>query len=166
MVAVAAERGLELLVARRNTARLRARGAIEVGAGHYPVMVALHSTWLIAALAEVLLLHRPFHWILGLAMLCLVAATQALRYWVINTLGERWTTRVLVLPGEPLITGGPFRWLRHPNYLAVALEVIALPLVHGAWWTALGFGVANLLLLSQRLRVENRALDEFGSVVR
>lgn len=165
MAAVAAERGLELVVARRNTARLRARGAVEVGAGHYPVMVALHSCWLIAALAEVLLLHRPFHWVLGMSMLFLVAATQAMRYWVISALAGRWTTRVLVLPGEPLVASGPFRWLRHPNYLAVAIEIVALPLVHGAWWTALGFGVGNLLLLRHRLRVENGALAEFGDPI-
>lgn len=165
MTAVAVERGLELVIARRNTRCLRVRGAVEVGAGHYPVMVALHSAWLIAALAEVFLLHRPFRWVLGMSMLALVAATQVLRYWVINTLGGRWTTRVLVLPGEPLVTDGPFRWLRHPNYLAVALEVVALPLVHGAWWTALVFGVGNLLLLRHRVGVENRALAEFVGAV-
>ncbi|HXT21632.1 MAG TPA: isoprenylcysteine carboxylmethyltransferase family protein, partial [Thermoanaerobaculia bacterium] len=83
-----------------------------------------------------------------------------LRYWVIATLGERWTTRVLVLPNAPLVAGGPYRWLRHPNYLAVAVEVFALPLVHTAWLTALVCGAANLAVLALRIRVENAALDE------
>jgi methyltransferase len=155
---VAAERLYELAINRRHERRLRAQGAVEVGAGHYPVMAALHTALLLAAPAEVLLLERPFSPWLGLPMLALVAVTMAVRYWVIATLGERWTTRVLVLPGAPLVGGGPYRWLRHPNYLAVAVEVPALALVHGAWVTALAFGLANLAVLAVRLRAEERAL--------
>lgn len=158
--AVAGERVAELVVSRRHERGLAAGGAREVGAGHYPVMVTLHTGLLLAAPAEVLLLDRPFLPWLGWPMLGLVAATMALRWWVIATLGERWTTRVWVLPGAPLVAGGPYRWLRHPNYLAVAVEVVALPLVHTAWWTAAAFGAANLWLLAHRIRVEDRALAD------
>lgn len=155
---VAVLRLVELRVSRRNRRRLLARGAREVGAGHYPVMVALHTAFLIAAPLEVWLLGRPIVAPLALAAAALLAAGMALRWWVISTLGERWTTRVLVLPGAPPVTAGPFRYLRHPNYLGVALEVAALPLVHTAWLTALVFSLANGWLLAVRVRVEERAL--------
>jgi len=155
---VAGERLLELVVSRRHERALRARGAVEAGAAHYPVMVALHSLLLLGAAAEVVLLRRPFLPWLGWPMLALVGATMTLRYWVVATLGERWTTRVLVLPGVPLVARGPFRLLRHPNYLAVAVEAFALPLVHTAWVTALVCGLLNLGLLALRIRVENGAL--------
>jgi len=158
VAAVAAERVVELFVSRRNERRLRARGAFEAGAGHYPLMVALHAGFLAACVAEVWLLGRPFLPWLGGPMLALVAGTMALRWWVVATLGRRWTTRVIVLPGEPLVAGGPFRLLRHPNYLAVAVELVALPLGHTAWWTAVAFGGANLALLRHRIRVEEAAL--------
>jgi methyltransferase len=158
VLAVGAERLAELAVSRRHERALAARGAREVGRGHYPVMVALHGGLLLAAPAEVWLAGRPFLPWLGGPMLALLAATMALRWWVVATLGERWTTRVWVLPRAPLVTGGPYRWLRHPNYLGVAVEVVALPLVHTAWWTAAAFGAANLLLLRHRIRVEQRAL--------
>jgi len=158
IAAVAVERLVELVVSRRHERALRARGAVEAGASHYPLMVALHAALLAGAPAEVLLLDRPFLPWLGWPMLALVAATMTLRYWVIATLGERWTTRVLVLPGAPLVARGPYRWLRHPNYLAVTVEVFALPLVHTAWLTALVCGAANLAVLALRTRVENAAL--------
>lgn len=156
---VAGERLAELVVSRRHERRLAGRGGRAVGDGHYPVMVILHTGFLVACVAEVALLGRPFLPWLGWPMLALVAATMALRWWVIATLGERWTTRVWVVPGEPRVTGGPFRWLRHPNYLAVAVELVALPLVHTAWLTAIVFGGADLLLLRHRIRVEDRALE-------
>jgi methyltransferase len=159
---VALERLGELVLSRRHERILRTRGAWEAGAGHYPLMVAVHVALLAAAPVEVLLLDRPFLPWLGWPMLGLVGATMALRYWVVATLGERWTTRVLVLPAAPLLGGGPFRFLRHPNYLAVALEVVALPLVHTAWLTALVCGVANLLVLALRIRVEDEALGRSG----
>lgn len=158
IAAIAAERVAELVVSRRHERRLRARGAREHGARHYPAMVALHAGLLVAAPLEVQLLQRPFVPALGWPLLALVAATMTLRWWVVRTLGERWTTRVLVVPGAPLVTRGPFRWLPHPNYLAVAVEVVALPLVHTAWWTALAFGLANLAVLAARIGVEDRAL--------
>lgn len=158
VAAVAVERLVELVISRRHERALRARGAVEAGAGHYPLMVGLHAALLVGAPAEVLLLDRPFLPWLGWPMLAVVAATMALRYWVVATLGERWTTRVLVLPGAPLVARGPYRFLRHPNYLAVVLEVAALPLVHTAWITALVCSLANLLVLALRIRVEDAAL--------
>jgi methyltransferase len=158
VAAVAVERLVELVISRRHERALRARGAVEAGAGHYPLMVAVHAALLAGAAAEVLLLDRPFLPWLGWPMLAVVVATMALRYWVIATLGERWTTRVLVLPAVPLVARGPYRFLRHPNYLAVVLEVMALPLVHTAWITALVCGVLNLLVLALRIRVEDAAL--------
>lgn len=158
IVAIAAERLAELVVNRRHQRRLVARGAYEAGRRHFPVMVALHTGLLVAAPAEAILLDRPFLPWLGWPMLALVVATTAMRWWVIRLLGDRWTIRVWVLPGAPLVTGGPYRFLRHPNYLGVAVEVFALPLVHTAWWTALAFGLGNLWLLAHRIRVEDRAL--------
>ena len=155
---VALGRGVELLVAERHRRRLLARGAVEAGAGHYPWMVALHATWLVAAPAEVWLLGRPFLPALAFPMLALFLLATALRWWVIAILGDRWTTRILVPPGEPLVTGGPYRFFRHPNYLAVVVELAALPLVHTAWLTALLASAANAALLAVRITVEERAL--------
>jgi methyltransferase len=149
---------VELILSRRHEGALRARGAVEHGARHYPAMVAVHGLLLAAAPLEVLLLGRPFLPWLGWPMLALVGGTMALRYWVVATLGERWTTRVMVLRDVPLVSRGPYRLLPHPNYLAVAIEVVALPLVHTAWLTAVVFGVANSLVLAHRIRAEDAAL--------
>jgi methyltransferase len=148
----------ELRLAKRNERLARAAGAIEAGAGHYPWMVALHSLFLAACVVEVWILERPFAPRAAGAMLLLLAGATGLRYWTITTLGERWTTRVLVRPGVPLVTRGPYRWLRHPNYLAVVIEIAALPLVHGAWLTAVIFSVLNAALLMVRIAAENEAL--------
>lgn len=155
---VGAERLVELVVSRRNARRLLAAGAVEAGGGHYPTMVVLHSAFLAAAPLEVWLLGRPFVPALAAAMLAVVVAAMALRYWVIASLHGRWTTRVLVLPGAPAVTSGPYRFLRHPNYLAVVAEIAALPLVHSAWLTAALFTVANAVLLTVRVRAEEAAL--------
>lgn len=160
---VAGERLIELAISRRHERSLRARGARESGQGHYPAMVLLHTAWLIAAPLEVWLLDRPLLPSLALAAGVALAATMALRYWVIATLGDRWCTRVLVPPGEPPVTGGPYRWLRHPNYLAVAVEVFALPLIHTAWLTAAVLGTANLVVLGVRIRAEDRALAGYAA---
>ena len=159
VVLVALERGVELIVARRNLRRLLARGAVEAGAGHYRWMVLLHGSFLVAAPLEVWTQNRPFVPVLGGVVLAVVALTMALRYWVIATLDGRWTTRVVCLPGEPPVTGGPYRYLRHPNYLAVVLEIAALPLVHTAWITALLYSAANAWLLTVRVRTEEAALE-------
>jgi methyltransferase len=153
----------ELRLAARHRAHLLARGAHEVGAGHYPWMVLLHAGWLVAAPLEVWFLGRPFHPLAGGIACGAFLAAMALRYWVIATLGERWTTRILVLPGAPVVAAGPYRFIRHPNYLAVIVEIAALPLVHGAWWTALGFSLANAALLAVRIRAEEAALTASSS---
>lgn len=155
---VAVERLAEIVVSRRNTAWSLARGGEEHGAGHYPVMVALHSMLLVGAATEVMVAPRPFVPALGWPMLGLVVAAQVLRWWCIRTLGRRWSTRVVVVPGLPLVDTGPYRVLRHPNYLAVVVEGIALPLVHSAWVTAALFTALNLALLRVRVQVEETAL--------
>lgn len=161
LLAVAAERAFELHLSRRNAAAARARGGLEFGRGHYPVMVGLHTAFLAACAAEVLLLDRPFRLPLFLAMLALVLAAQALRYAAVRALGPAWNTRVIVVPGAPAARSGPYRRLRHPNYLAVVLEVAALPLLHGAWLTALSFSVLNGALLAfVRIPCEERALRQ------
>lgn len=156
--AVAVERLAELVVARRNLAWSLQRGAVEFGASHYPVMVVLHVGLLVGCVAEVLLLNRPFIPALGWSMLVVLIAAQALRWWCISTLGPRWNTRVLVIPGAPRVNAGPYRLIPHPNYVAVVAEGIALPLVHSAWITALTFTVLNAMLLRRRISVENSAL--------
>lgn len=160
ILAVVAERICELLLTRRNAARMAARGGFAAGDAHYPAMVALHTALLVGAPLEVFLLARPFLPWLGWPMLALVAATMALRYWAITTLGDRWTTRIFVVPGEPPVSGGPYRYLRHPNYLAVILEVAALPLVHTAWLTAALGSLANAFVLRTRIRAEEAALAQ------
>lgn len=158
VAAVGAERLTEVVVAERNRSWSRRRGGAESGAAHYPVMVALHLGLLAGCLLEVGLLHRPFVPALGWSMLALVVAAQGLRWWCIATLGRQWNTRVIVVPGAPRISTGPYRLIPHPNYVAVAVEGLALPLVHGAWLTALVFTVLNAALLRVRIRVEADAL--------
>ncbi len=157
---LAAERLYELRISRRNAERALARGAVEAGRAHFAWMRALHAGFLAACALEVALLARPFDARLGLPMLALALAAQALRYWAIATLGARWNVRVIVTPGEPVVTSGPYRWLRHPNYAAVVLEGFAIPLIHSALLTALAFSALNAWLLRVRIRVEERALAE------
>jgi methyltransferase len=156
--AVALERLAELVVSKRNLAWSRARGGSEYGAGHYPAMVVLHTGLLVACCVEAITLHRPFLAWLGIPMLAVVLAAQGLRWWCIATLGHQWNTRVVVVPGAMRVTGGPYRLIAHPNYVAVVTEGIALPLVHTAWITALVFTVLNAALLATRIRIENQAL--------
>jgi methyltransferase len=153
-----AERLGELLLSRRNARRAFARGGREVGQRHYRVMALLHTLFLFSCVAEVLLLERPF--IPALAALALVVAlgAQLLRYWAIFTLGERWNVRIIFVPGEAPVTGGPYRYMRHPNYLAVILELAFVPLLHGAFLTAVLFTLANAVLLTVRIRAEEAAL--------
>lgn len=155
---VAAGRLVELRIAARNRRRLLARGGVEAAPGHYRWMVLLHAALLISCPLEVWLLGRPFLPALAAVMLLLVVLATALRYWVIRTLDGRWTTRIVVLPGEPPVTGGPYRFLRHPNYLAVCTEIACLPLVHTAWLSAIGFSLLNAWVLRVRSRAEEAAL--------
>lgn len=158
LFAVGVERLAELFLAQRNLAWSRARGGVEIGAGHYPVMVILHLALLVGCVVEVTVMQRPFIPALAWPMLALVVAAQGLRWWCITTLGRQWNTRVVVIPGAPRIDGGPYRWISHPNYVAVAIEGLSLPLVHSAWVTALAFTTLNAALLSNRVSVENSAL--------
>lgn len=155
---VGVERLAELVVAKRNMAWSLARGGRETGFGHYPFMVVLHTGLLAGCLAEVWLADRDFVAVLGWPMLALVVAAQVLRWWCIRTLGRQWNTRIVVVPGLPLVTGGPYRLFPHPNYVAVVVEGFALPLVHSAWLTAAVFTVVNAGLLAVRIRAENQAL--------
>jgi len=158
ILAIGIERLAELIVSKRNAQWAFAHGGQEFGRRHYPVMVTIHTALLIGCAVEVWALHRPFIAWLGWPMLALVAGSQALRWWCVGTLGHRWNTLVIVLPQAPLIRRGPYRWLHHPNYVAVVVEGVALPLVHTAWLTAIAFTLANTLLLTVRIRVENGAL--------
>lgn len=145
------QRGAELVLARRNTRRLLARGAVEHGAGHYPLIVALHAAWLLAICLWGA--SRPVSpgWLAAFALL------QLGRFWVLASLGPRWTTRIIVLP-QPLVARGPFRWLRHPNYTVVVAEIAVAPMVLGLVWVAVVFSVLNALVLWVRIRAENAAL--------
>ena len=154
---MAAQRLAELAYARRNESRLRARGAVESGARHYPLFILLHGAWLLA----VFLLIPPDRapsW----PLLAVFVLLQAARVWVVATLGPYWTTRVLSLPGAPLVRRGPYRWVRHPNYLVVAAEIAVLPLVFDAWPIAVVFSLANALLLRYRIGIEEGALAGRG----
>lgn len=142
----------ELVIAKRNTAALMAQGAREVGAGHYPVMVAMHSAWIAALLV--------FGWSqpASLPWLAIYAVLQIFRIWILGTLGRRWTTRVVVLDDETLVARGPFRFVRHPNYMLVVAEIIVAPMVLGLWWVAVIWTVLNALMLRHRIAVEDAAL--------
>jgi methyltransferase len=149
---VTLQRLVELPIARANTKRLLAEGGHEVGASHYPIIVALHAAWLVTLwwLAP----DRP----IDIPFLLLFLLIEAGRVWVLRTLGNRWTTRIIVMPGEKLIEAGPYRFVRHPNYLVVIGEIAVLPLVFGLWDVAIIFSLLNAAMLTVRIRTENRAL--------
>ena len=155
---VALERLAELVVSQRHARWAFDHGGVEVGRAHYPWMVAVHVGLLVGCVVETTVgAAAPVPW-LAVPMLVLVLASQSLRWWCIATLGVRWNTRVIVVPGLPLVTSGPYRFLRHPNYVAVVTEIAALPLVHTAWISALVFSGLDALVLRTRIRVENTAL--------
>lgn len=163
--ATALERLVEVRLSNRNAAWSLARGGKEYGFSHYPYMVALHSGFLLACVLEVWFLERTFNLVLGVTMLLAALFCQLLRWWCITTLGQRWNTRVIIVPGLARVSGGPYRWFSHPNYVAVVLEGVVLPLVHGAWLTALVFTLLNAWLLRVRIGIENRALNEMEQAV-
>ena len=152
------ERLLEVRVSNRNAEWSFAQGGKEVGRGHYPFMVCLHTGFLIACVAEVWLSGRSFDAPIGFLWIAVAVLCQGLRWWVITTLGSQWNTRVIVVPNLPRVTGGPFKFMSHPNYFAVVLEGIALPLIHNAYFTAIGFTILNAALLFVRIKTENQAL--------
>lgn len=154
LLLVAGQRLGELAIAKRNTAALLARGAVETGASHYPLIVALHAAWL-AALVGWVALTAPA---IDLPLLAVFACLQAGRLWVLWSLGPFWTTRIITLPGAPLVRRGPYRFVRHPNYIVVILEIAVLPLVFDAWMLAVIFSVLNAALLYVRIGAEDQAL--------
>lgn len=158
LVLLAAERLVELVISSRNARRELAAGAVEVGRGHYPAMVAFHAGFLPACALEPLLWPRPWPPAASLAALAAALLAQGLRWWAVASLGGRWSTRVVVRPGAPPVTGGPYRWLAHPNYLAVAVELLAVPLIGGALATAAVATLGNAALLAVRIPAEERAL--------
>jgi methyltransferase len=155
---VALERGVELAVSRRNARRALAAGGVEMGRGHHRAMVLFHALFLVACAAEPALLPRPWPRAATLAAAAGVVAAQALRWWAVGSLGPRWSTRIVVLPGAAPVVSGPYRFLRHPNYLAVVIELAALPLAVGAVHTAALATIGNAALLAVRIPAEERAL--------
>ena len=164
LVVIAGERLAELVVSQRHATESLRHGGLESGLGHFPVMVALHAALLIGCWLEPLALHRTFVPALAWPALAVVVAANTLRWWCIASLGPRWSARVIVMPGLPLVRTGPYRWFAHPNYVAVIVEGVALPLVGSAWITAGTFTVLNAALLTVRIRCETRALTEVTAV--
>jgi len=158
LVLLLLERGVELLISTRNASRSLAAGGVEAGRGHYPAMVLFHAAFLAACAVEPLLRPGPWPAALSLGALGLALLAMALRWWAVASLGGRWSTRIIVRPGQALVTGGPYRFLRHPNYLAVVIELLAVPLIGGALLTAAVATLGNLLLLAVRVRAEEVAL--------
>lgn len=158
LLLLALQRLLEVRVSERHASRLLRRGGREHAPHQYQIMKVLHSSWFVAMLLEVILLRRRLQRPLAFVTGLLFALGQTLRYAAIRTLGQRWTARVVTLPGAPPVTDGIYRYVRHPNYLGVILEIAAVPLMHGAYWTALLYSAANLVLLRARIRAEEQAL--------
>jgi methyltransferase len=161
ILATAIERLVEVRLSNKNAAAAFEQGGVEFGKGHYPFMVVLHTGFLLACVGEVWILERTFEPIWGSLFLLLAILCQALRWWCISTLGERWNTRVILVPGGFRVAAGPYRYFRHPNYMVVALEGLALPLIHSAWLSAITFTLLNMALMWVRISCEERALQEF-----
>lgn len=157
---VALERLAEVAWAAHNTKALLAKGGYEAGRTHYPLFIALHSTWLAA-----ILFTAPVGWVVNWLALAIFVAMQPLRLWVLMTLGERWTTRILIVPEAPLVRAGPYRFVRHPNYMVVIVEIAALPIAFGEWGVAFIFTVLNAMLLAWRIKVEEDALAPSRGVI-
>lgn len=151
----------ELRIAKRNERTMRGRGAVEVDAEHYPTIVALHTLWFIGMIVEIVVLSRGINpsWYL---LLAIVLVAQLVRYWAIRSLGVYWNTRILVLPKAKLVTRGPYRYLKHPNYIAVIIELLLFPLIFNAWLTAITASLINAFILRSRIKAEERALREIG----
>jgi methyltransferase len=168
---LAIERVFELLISRRNALRAFAQGGIEVGRGYYRVMVTMHTLFLASCAAESIFVVRSISSPVSTVALVGAVVAQVLRYAAVVTLGERWNTRIIVMPGAAPITRGLYRWIRHPNYVAVVIEIVALPMIRGSWITAIVFTIANAMLLAVRIPAEERALganysEAFGKVAR
>ncbi len=159
------ERLYEMYVSKRNAAWSFANGGKEYGFSHYPFMVVLHTGFLLACVLEVFVMNRTFNPFVGYSLIVMAVLAQVFRWWCINTLGQRWNTRVIIVPGLPRVTGGPYQWFSHPNYIAVVAEGLILPLIHNAYLTAIGFTLLNGALLTVRVSIENKALQDMESVI-
>jgi methyltransferase len=160
LAALVAERAFELWLSKRNARLAFARGGIELGRGQYRIIATFHALFIAACAAGAVRYAPAFPPALSIAALAGEAAAQALRYWSAATLGQKWNTRIIVIPGEEPVTGGPYRYIRHPNYAAVALEIVCVPLMRGLVIVAAVFSIANALLLLSRIRLEERALGQ------
>ena len=160
IAALALERGFELYIAQRNATRAFAAGAVEIGQRHYRAMVALHGAFLVACAVESIARGSGASAAVAAPAIAAELFAQFLRYWVILTLGRRWNTRIIVFPDARPVTSGPFRFVRHPNYLAVTIELVAVPLIGGAWVTAIVFSLGNAILMMVRIPAEERALGQ------
>lgn len=160
IVLTAIERLIEVRVSLRNAKWSLDQGGTEYGKEHYPFMVVLHTVFLFACVGEVFYMQREVSWLWFSIFTVLAILCQGLRWWCINTLGQRWNTRVIIVPNLPRVTGGPYQYINHPNYVVVAIEGMILPLVHQAWITAICFTCLNALLMWVRIRCENKALEQ------
>jgi len=156
------QRLFELRLSKRNEAKILSQGGKEYDSGHYPAMVLLHTTWFLAMIAEVWVLQPAFSWGMFVFALMVTLIGQSFRYAAIKDLGWRWSTRIMILPEAPLISSGIYKYIRHPNYVGVILEIAAVPLLHSAWRTSLLFSIANGMLLWVRIKAEEKALEEFN----
>jgi methyltransferase len=168
---VGAERILELIISARHARWAFARGARESGTGHYPAMAAFHTLFIFSCGAEAILFGRTFPGAVGWIALGGALLAQGLRYWAVATLGQHWNTRIIVLPDAAPVTSGPYRFVRHPNYLAVVIEMVCVPMIYGCWLTAVIFSAGNSLMLRVRIKAEESALgtsyqDSFSSLPR
>ncbi|UCF69207.1 MAG: isoprenylcysteine carboxyl methyltransferase family protein [Acidobacteriota bacterium] len=166
VAAVVLQRLVETHISSRNAHWLLARGGREAGGEHLPAMIIMHAAFLLCCPLEVWLAQRAFSPLLGFPMLLLFLLAQAVRFWTMRSLGRRWTIRIITVPGLKPVSRGPYRWVRHPNYAVVVLELFSLPLVHTAWLTALVFGLLNAWVLRVRIRVEEAELVEAGGYQR
>ncbi|ATO28566.1 hypothetical protein RA13_11425 [Bacillus atrophaeus] len=159
---LAVQRIAEIIVAKQNEQKVKKQGAIEYGEGHYPYIVLMHVLFFVSLICEVLLLHKESSsWWIGI--LTAIILVQGVRYWALLSLGAHWNTKILVVPDAELIKKGPYKWLKHPNYAVVMVEIILLPLLYGAYWTLILFTILNAFMLSVRIRVEDKALREHAS---
>jgi methyltransferase len=171
LAALGAERIAELIISKRHARWAFAHGAVESGAGHYQAMAAFHTLFIFSCAAEAIILKRAFLPIAGWIALSGALLAQALRYWAVITLGPRWNTRILVLPNTAPVMSGPYRFMRHPNYLAVVIEMICVPMIYDCWLTAIVFSTGNAVILYVRIKAEESALgaryrEMFGSLPR
>ncbi|HKD70082.1 MAG TPA: isoprenylcysteine carboxylmethyltransferase family protein [Candidatus Binataceae bacterium] len=158
LAALGVERIVELIISARNARWAFARGATESGAGHYPVMAVFHTLFILSCGGEAIFFNRAFPGTVGWIALAGALFAQGLRYWAVATLGWRWNTRVIVLPGVAPVASGPYRFMRHPNYLAIVIEMICVPMIYGCWLTAIVFSAGNAIILRVRISSEESAL--------